>query len=501
MMIFYLINILAMDAIFLTCCVSVNKTTLFRPIGSYQIAWYLRKNSYSAQVIDFIQFYTEDQIFKLLETYISSETKLIGLGMMIDLKDPANGTILKKIENIFLKIKKNYPTITRIVGSPVASHLSRMHRNKSLFDYIFLGHTEEHVLSLMDHLSKNKACPQFEIVDGNRTIREKFSVPSKKIFDIENCDHQWSKNDYIQPGETLPLELGRGCIFKCKFCRYPYTGKHKNDFNRNMECVKNEIISNYENWGTTNYFMLDDTFNADQERLKAFNLMVNTLPFKIKYSTYLRLDLISAHPDSEDILLESGLKGAFFGIETFNKQAADLIGKSWNSKNSKNYLLDLYHKKWKKQTTITAAFICGIPPETLDECKETNQWLIDNEIPSWIWMNLGVSKDAHDEYRSEFDRNAEKYGFTWEMHEGRYIWKTDYCDSILAKEWKLQLDNESKSYQKLNVWSLLSLGSIGADIEEYQNYKIVDIDWKNISNQRNLFLKNYYLQLLRKDYS
>jgi radical SAM superfamily enzyme YgiQ (UPF0313 family) len=487
-----------MDAIFLTCCVSVNKTNIFRPLGSYQVAWYLRKHGYNTQVVDFIHFYTEAQIIKLLETHITSKTKIIGLGVMMDLKDPSNGEIIKKIENVFHTIKKRYPHIKRIVGSPAAPYFSRLHRNKTLFDYVFLGHTEQHVLALLDHLSKNSLHPQFEIIEGNRVIRESFSVPSGEIFDIETCDHQWHKSDYVQPKETLPLELGRGCIFKCKFCRYPYIGKSKKDFNRSMDCIKQEIIANYENWGVTNYYMLDDTFNADQERLQAFTNMVKTLPFKINYSTYLRIDLLAAHPESEDMLLENGLKGAFLGIESFNKDAANLIGKSWSAKNSKDYLLELYHNKWKEKIAITTAFICGIPPETFEDCKNTNQWLIENNIPSWIWQNLTVYKDAHNEHRSEFDRDSEKYGFIWEMKEGRYVWRTEYCDAITAREWRLQLVNESKDYQKLNVWSLISIGSFDLDIDEYQKYRIIDIDWNAMSQLRNKFLRNYYYEVLGK---
>ena len=485
-----------MDAIFLTCCVSVNKTNIFRPLGSYQVAWYLRKHGYDIQVVDFIHFFTEHQIIKILESHITPKTKIIGLGVMMDLKDPANGEIIKKIESVFFTIKKRYPQIKRIVGSPAAPHFSRLHRNKTLFDYVFLGHTEQHVLSLLDHLCKSTPHPQFEIVEGNKVIRESFSVPNGKVFDIESCDHQWHTNDFVQPKETLPLELGRGCIFKCKFCRYPYIGKNKKDFNRNMECIKQELVANYENWGVTNYYMLDDTFNADQDRLQAFTDMVKTLPFKINYATYLRIDLLAAYPESVDMLLENGLKGAFLGIESFNSDAAKLIGKSWIGKSSKDYLVELYHDKWKEKITVTSAFICGIPPETFEDCQNTNKWLIENKIPSWVWQNLTVYKDAHDEHRSEFDRDAEKYGFTWEMKEGRYVWRTEYCDAITAREWRLQLVNEAKEYQRLNVWSLMSVGSFGLDVEEYQKYKVMDIDWNALGQMRNNFLRKYYYELI-----
>ena len=40
---------------------------------------------------------------------------------------------------------------------------------------------------------------------------------------------RFEKNDFILPGESLPLELSRGCIFKCRFCQYPNIGKDKDD--------------------------------------------------------------------------------------------------------------------------------------------------------------------------------------------------------------------------------------------------------------------------------
>jgi hypothetical protein len=82
------------------------------------------------------------------------------------------------------------------------------------------------------------------------------------------------------------------------------------------------------------------------------------------------------------------------------------------------------------------------------------------------------------------------------MKEGRYVWRTEYCDAITAREWRLQLVNEAKGYQKLNVWSLMSIGSFGLDIAEYQKYKVVDIDWNALGQMRNNFLRKYYYELI-----
>lgn len=484
-----------MEVVLLTACVT-NNNILYRPIGAYQVAWYLRKFEYNVQVVDFLHRLDEEVILQILRKYITAETKIVGYGAMLGLKDSESREFINKIERILLKIKKNYPWVSIVAGGAAAADLNRIFRNKTLFDYIFFGHAEDTMLALANNLVRGGPSVQFEKLEGNRVIRESFPMPHDEKFNIEDDRHMWDDRDFIQPGETLPIELGRGCIFKCKFCQYPYIGKNKKDFNRCMDLVKEEMIHNYEKWQVTNYYMLDDTFNADEERIEAFAKMTSELPFKIHYATYLRLDLIAAHPQTEDMLLESGLLGAYFGVESFNKEASELIGKPWNGKKAKDYLPKLHHDKWKKQVGLRAGFICGIPPETLQECLDTNQWCIDNEIPNWYWHPLHISRDNYSEFISEFDINSDKYGFEWYVDNGLVLWKTPYCDARTAATWKHQLMAEAKKYQKNAQWNLLELGNYGIDMHEAKHKFIVDMDWSLINKKRRLFLQNYVRQLL-----
>jgi hypothetical protein len=490
------INI-SMDAIFLSSCISNNQTNIFRPLGPYQIAWHLRQHQYNVQVIDFIFKFTEEQTLKLIDKHMTPSTKVLGIGFMISLYNPSMWSIIKKFENILREVKKRYPWVKIIVGGPSGSYWAKLYRNGSLFDYVFTGHAENPTLALMEHLCKGGAHPQFEIVDGNKFIRESFSMPPRqKLFDISECRHTWDESDRIQPNETLPLELGRGCIFKCKFCRYPHIGKNKRDFNRSMDCVKHEILDNYNKWNVTNYYMLDDTFNADQERLAAFAEMVETLPFKIRYVTYLRPDLIAAHPESAHLLLNSGLTGAFLGVESLNPESCALIGKPWSAKNAKDFIPKLIHDTWQDKVGVQLGLICGLPPETLADCKTTNQWCIDNDIPAWIWHALQLERNAHTEYKSDFDLNAEKYGFEWIVRNGRTIWKTQYCDQDIADNWFEKLTNDAKPHQRFSCWLLLEMGTYGKDLDAAMKTKITDFDWNSLIPLRRQWLTTYYHQIL-----
>jgi hypothetical protein len=480
-----------MDIIFLTSIIT-DHNALFRPMGAYQLAWYLRQNNYQVQVADFLSMMPEGQILKLVDNLITPSTKIIGLGLMVDFFNPSTRHQIKKFENVMFAIKNRYPHITLVAGSPVAHYFSRFHRNREMFDYVFLGHAEDGILTLANHLFRGGPAPQFEIADGNRVVRESFPMPVPEKFNIETCAHKWDDLDYIQQGETLPLELSRGCMFKCKFCQYPHIGKNKNDFNRSMECIKEELIDNYNRWGVTNYYMLDDTFNADQDRIRSFADMVSTLPFKINYVTYLRVDLLSAHPESQDILYESGLRSAFLGVETLSPDAGNLINKPWGSKYAKDYLPKLYNDIWKGDVSIRTGWIAGLPPQTYEELSDTNKWLMDSGLPSWMWFSLFLNKDSFSEYRSEFDKHADEYGFKWKIFDGRTYWKTDYCDALKAKEWMIQLTNEAKEHQKVACWQLFEVANYGIDISEAKDIRVVDFDWKRVQQGRDMFLLKYF---------
>jgi radical SAM superfamily enzyme YgiQ (UPF0313 family) len=210
----------------------------------------------------------------------------------------------------------------------------------------------------------------------------------------------------------------------------------------------------------------------------------------------LRADLIHANPETEDLLKESGLLACYLGIETLNKDAANLIGKPWSAKHAKEYLPKLYHDVWNKDVSVILGLIAGLPPETLDECRQTNKWIKENELSGMFWYSLNIDRNAHSQYRSDFDINAEKYGFRWVVKEGRPVWETDYCDEIIAQEWQVELMEEAKQYSNIAAWYLLELGNYGYDLQETKQLKMVDAGMrKTVPPLRKTWFQTYVDQL------
>ena len=142
--------------------------------------------------------------------------------------------------------------------------------------------------------------------------------------------------------------------------------------------------------------------------------------------------------------------------------------------------------------------IVGLPGDTIESLKETNQWFIDNEIPNWKWHMLNLSRDLSGPWVSEFDREHEKYGYRWVLRNGKTIWEND--DMSAHEAWQLakRLESEVKQYQKLDCWSLMERSSFGIDIDKIKNQNTVDlVKTINMGEYRKKFLDKYVQDLLK----
>jgi radical SAM superfamily enzyme len=481
-----------MHGIFLSALVSQRDTALCRPLGPYRVASYLRHHGYEIQVIDFIHALDKEQIVALVKRFITSETKFIGLGFMVDYLNSKFVQITTKLADTIRILKQEFPNIKFIMGGSTGFRWSYRYKNGELFDYIVKGYGEDQTLALFDHYYKKQSHPPFEIVDGNKHLSEHLTI--NKAFNFTESRHLWHTRDCIQPGEALPIEFARGCIFKCSFCKYPHIGKHKNDYTKHIECIKDELISNYNNFGTDTYFITDDTFNADKDFIKAFTIMSKALPFKLKYSAFIRPDLLEANVDQADMFAENGLASAFFGIESFQEDNAKMVGKPWSAKRGKDYLSNLYHNKWNKSIHLSLGFIAGLPYETLDDLRNTNKWLVENQMTNWMWHPLHVALDSN-YYKSEFELNAQKNGFTFKVIEGKSIWENKVCNQNLAVEWIKELQNDVKEYQTPSSWTLVEFSSYGYDLNALKTTRNIDIDWLDVHNRGKNLLIKYFNQL------
>jgi len=436
-------------------------------------------------VIDFVEDMPEETLYTVTKRFINKKTLVLGISTTFFIDNghtKRNGLwITDAMINVIKKIKQEYPDIKIVSGGQMAEKLPSL----GIIDATIMSYTtasEEILLEYLNHLSRGGDPPESEPNIDGRIDRPIYNKAKNPIYNIEVDDFMWSKQDAILFGEPLPLDLSRGCIFACKFCQFPHIGKKKLDYIRGMDYVKEELIHNYKNFGTTSYFLLDDTFNDTETKVKAFHSMVKSLPFKINFTTYLRADLIHRFPDTAYYLKDTGLYGAFFGIESLHPSASKLVGKAWSGKHGREYIPKLYHDIWNKKVPIHTNFIVGITGEPIESVYNTADWFIQNELHSIYFERLaifGLGNDKAFSIKSEFDRNTEKYGYTILETPNNIIfpnWKNDIWTRESGTFHKSELNKKVNPYNKIGVWGIPTLMWYGISKEEIENKVRKDFD-------------------------
>lgn len=469
-----------------------------RTIGSYRLANWLKLHGHTTTVIDFCHRLTTQQLIAITERYITPETIAIGVSTTFWYNWTRRVVSRSKI-NVQKDESYNYfeppwvieareivearnPNINWLLGGAGVNDWTNFKREKTQrFEWQrFHGHSEDSLLKWMDEKSSKK-----------------FFAPVRPMFDICSAQGVFDPSHKIQKHEVLPMELARGCQFKCKFCRYPLLGRKKNTYIRSADLVREEFLYNYHTFGTTRYVMLDDTVNESEEKMVALAKVAQSLPFQLEWVGFLRLDLIGVRPYTIQVLKDAGLRSTFFGIESFNPQSAMMIGKGWIGTNGKDFLLRL-NDEWKGHINYQLGFIVGLGQESEKELYETREWCINNIKGSWTFNTLSIFSNNHlIEFPSVFDLEHEKYGYKFPNPDAPWSWDNGYWTHGKALQVTHKLNDHHGSLTQVHAGFPLGLmASGGYSFDELMSTKINELNKPSLAKKVGDFLDIYVNQML-----
>jgi radical SAM superfamily enzyme YgiQ (UPF0313 family) len=270
------------------------------------------------------------------------------------------------------KIKHARPEIPVLLGGPQASVVDvATLRAFPFVDIVVRGEAEESLPRLLDAMPNPRllaAIPGITYRRGTEIVRN----PNAPV--ILDLDALPMPAFHLYPGieacRRLPLELGRGCPFACKFCS-------TNDFfRRNFRLKSPETVINQMRtlrglYGRDSFELIHDMFTVDRKRVVAFCEAVIASGERFGWNCSARTDCI----DDELIALmaRAGCQGIFFGIETGSQRLQTIIDKN----------LDLREAAARIRSTdrhgihTTVSLITGFPEETRDDLHDTVGFLMD----------------------------------------------------------------------------------------------------------------------------
>ena len=408
--------------------------TPIRTAGAYRIATVLQ-----CPVIDYFFHLTFAKQKEIIDAYVDSDTKIIGISLtnmrghtknfdqhsLFDKFNPigsnSNSVIYfhKEAAEILVYIKQNYPNAKIVVGGGQITNVKDegLQFIDEYVDYVITGEGDIAITQL-----DNPIC--YDVWDlGNKNFQfkkakvihaDKDYPVTKEYMATASIDNTHS---HFLPGEWTFIEISRGCVFNCFFCSYRHTNKR-----RSTVSIRDELIKNYELYGTTRYRLLDDTFNDSKQKVEDICGMFIDLPFDIEWHSYARTDVLSTHPDLINIMHESGCRYLKFGLESTNDFTLKMANKNLGHAKA-NAVIEEIDKRTNGELYTHSNFIIGLPGETPESQRATFKWLKSSPLKTYsfttwhrdrYYENMIDIKEMSEYGKEEFAIHG--YGNDW-VHE------------------------------------------------------------------------------------
>ena len=467
---------------------------VFKSIGAYKCAYILRRAGYTCLVIDLATHFNKEEMSTILQKCISNRTLFVGFSSTFLYRKLTGSVELLNLgaENeiqLVQQIKYLNKNCKIVLGGAQATEYISL----KYVDYSVIGYAEFSILSLANHLRQGTPLENsHRNISGVVIIDDRFG----KGYDFASSNFSWTEFD-ISSCKVLPIEISRGCIFRCKFCSYPMNGKNQLDFMRSEEALYTELQSNYDMFGIQEYSFIDDTFNDNDFKLDMMLRVVGRLTFKPRFWAYLRLDLISSRPGSIDKLYDIGLRSTYFGIETLNKKTGLIIGKGYD-RSKQIETLNQIRNKFGNEIITHGSFIVGLPGESVESIKSSHAALLSGDIPlhSYIFSGLGIYKSSTAANMSDISKNYPAFGYEEipnSPNTGLVNWKNEHMTSqeanVLATHFNKTGYDSGKFY--LSGQAATGLRNIGYSSEELHNTKFNEFDWSEADLRKDNFIAAY----------
>ena len=342
--------------------------------GGFKIAHEIRKAGYTCQVIAHSFYATEEDFQKIFFKFVGENTRAVCFSTVFTGGQNPHALVhslyfnagrQKKIKQW---IQERNPNTKIILGGAIGPALKKeavtSESPLSDIDIINNGYGDVTITEIL------------EDIDNRKKVNFYTDVGSR--LDITNSTMQYTPEDCLQTNDMLSMETARGCIFECSFCNFGLTGKEKGSYLRSQSLLEDEIKRNWYEHGVHRYWIADDTFNDDTQKIVKIAKLKEKLDIPLEYTAFLRLDLQN-RLKQEQVLIDSGLVFAHYGIETLIPDSAVAINKGWHPDEQMAYIADLQDTAFGDQVTLFSMFMIGLPEDSRKELRIMADKICDPE--------------------------------------------------------------------------------------------------------------------------
>lgn len=439
-----------------------------RRAGPHRIATEIRNNGYTCQLIDASWYFDQNEIQLILNTCIGPNTKIVAWSSPYapDVAREQLGSGIRETiavqhhEQFIISYTKSINAqIKFVVGGPNA----HVRLTEPGIDTIFHGMSDVAIVEYLKFLQGRNPFFQYEVEHGKMIVSgDRYNAK----WNFSDSAIEYRPEDNLFHGDSVPIEISRGCIFKCDFCSFPLNGKKNNEYIKYQQILQKEFLVNYHEHGIQSYIVSDDTFNDNLVKLQMMADIAQSLPFELSINCYIRIDLVRAHPEQYSLFKDIGLSGAFFGIESFNHASAKSIGKGLHPD---KVIEELYKfNDLLPHCGTTGSFIVGLPHETIETVARQKEQLLDPAFPIDNILMYPLTLDHSRKHNlSEFEKNTAKYFKIRSSDPG--WWHNGHFDVDWAKNFCRTFFDHSPERNRVGGFQVATLQNY------YPNQKIVGV--------------------------
>ena len=366
--------------------------TMFPPLGIMYLSAYLKIYGMTAQCLDMAIGHTPDM----------AESDLIGLSFTTPQRDEA------------YKLARYYKSLgkTVIAGGPHPTHMKAECLANGI-DKVLKGYGE---VPLMQYLLGGKPHPNVLYGGSNNGLFTPF--PDRDALPIKEYYQE------IEKRPSTPIIASRGCPFSCSFC----AKISRKFYVQNAERTILELEHLEHKYGFKAFSIYDDTIAVDKSRL---SIMAQRLQgHDYKFRCFCRADLLGNEKICEDLAL-MGVVDVGIGVESGSNAILKL-----NMKRSTNNVNTIAVKNLRKYGIRSKAFlIVGLPGETAQTVKETEEW-IELAKPDDIAVSIFQPLPG-----SNIFADPEKWGIEFEYNNNPMWYRGtpgEYQPTVRTKELSVQ---------------------------------------------------------------
>ena len=443
------------------------------PLGMAYIAAYLESNGYEIDIIDTIAegFENREQIDKehirvgisdelLIDKVLRSKPDMVGISSPFSAQH-------KEFAYMARLIKEHLPEVQIMVGGAHPSCAPEIVLESPEVDYILIGEGEKVIEELLLRLNNNETLEGQKALgyrdnSGTIHINKEFNfvedldtlpIPAYHLFDITKYFGKMAVQGERLTERFIPMITSRGCPFHCTFCTaHQVWGRRYR--RRSPEKIVEEMEYLRDKYDLQEIVFEDDNITLDMPRAeKLFDLMIEK-KIDLIWTVPNGIAPFALSPQLMNKMKQAGCRKVNFAIESGSQRVLDeVINKPLKLKK----VVPLIKHAKAIGLEVGGFFILGMPGETLEEIRETFQFIRRNKLFSTnlsIAVPLPGSKLYDSVVQNGYFVHGKSNGNLSQLHPRRY--------EIRTPDWSAkQLENIVRfETAKTKIYILLSSPSL-----------------------------------------